>query len=693
MLVTFPKSIMKFLFGYDIFISYSRIDALVYAAGLANELTKLGFWCYLDQFETVPGEDLPTSLRKSIQRSTMLVIVGTEGGIVSVSVAKEVESFLKTKRTIIPINFDGALYKASWYTSIKGLPLSPETKETLIEGAPSQTTISRIEKSFNFTKRNQRMRRLFLGASFVVLCLISISVWAGEKISQQLAELQNQNKMIKQAEDKLKDTESKLYLTQQQKLEAEQQKLQAELEAQKAQRNTKRRIWQEQASLAANNYRFDLAELALVRAYNADPDSFDELLPLYKQARKNRLLVPVFSLALSEQQRVLYWNSWASKPYALIYDYSNNQILLHYKGKTKNLNINCSEEPKIVSNNSVLFLCWQNKLFRIMLRLPNQNSLKVLEFSPEDIAFVDSELRLLERNDTDTTVRILNPTTMLQINSKSLDLLPQTSVIHLSQARDLLAYAVSSERLLFSIHLWYPFMESPKTRQFYISDPQDASSSTSTSINLVKVAPDYSSFFINYSTYNWGQMGMTDPGHRWIEFDINSPRPTRSLDGTIKTLLPIESKGGVKAVYLVRSGDLRMLFEASPIVVDTPIRTISRQVLAFARWNIPPKQVAGIISIVADKEYLTVFSGTNEITRYPVVAVDTAKIFVSQDGDFIAIEGNNSLMVWKKSKSEFVDKLPNFDALSRELSLKWLENESPKYELKSVPISRKLLVK
>jgi hypothetical protein len=103
--------IFKFLLGDDIFISYSRADGATYAAGLANELTKLKFSCKLDQWGTESGAEMPESLKKSLKRSAVLVLVGTEGAAKSRHVGSEIEEFKKIGRMVIPIVFDGILLK------------------------------------------------------------------------------------------------------------------------------------------------------------------------------------------------------------------------------------------------------------------------------------------------------------------------------------------------------------------------------------------------------------------------------------------------------------------------------------------------------------------------------------------------------------------------------------------------------
>src|SRR5689334_17168412 len=101
--------LLRYMYGDDIFISYARADGITYAAALADELTSKGFSCFLDQWGTLPGQQLPGSLKRSIKRSTVFVLVGTEKAGYSNSVGLEVGEFLKTKRPIVPIDFDNAL--------------------------------------------------------------------------------------------------------------------------------------------------------------------------------------------------------------------------------------------------------------------------------------------------------------------------------------------------------------------------------------------------------------------------------------------------------------------------------------------------------------------------------------------------------------------------------------------------------
>lgn len=170
----FTQKANRFLFGNDVFISYARKDATIYSLGLANELTKRGLSCFLDQWGTPAGTELPSELVTTLKRSAMLVVLGTEQAAGSKAVEAEIAEFKKTRRTIIPVSFDGSLQQASWYANlIAGISIAPESKDTLKSGKPTENVVSRIVNAENFTRRNKRLRNYFwLTAASVVLMLL-----------------------------------------------------------------------------------------------------------------------------------------------------------------------------------------------------------------------------------------------------------------------------------------------------------------------------------------------------------------------------------------------------------------------------------------------------------------------------------------------------------------------------------------
>jgi len=203
--------ILKFLIGDDIFISYSRLDGATYAAGLATRLTGLGFSCRLDQWGTESGKDMPQSLRNALRRSAALVLVGTEGAAHSRHVRDEVQELKRRARPIIPIVFEGVRLRedktpksgsvvrlaeldagtlvantaeALWAEAIEGQPIFCEHNSLLETGEPSAMVLNRIEKTFTFRTKDQRLRISTAAATGLLLLLIGASVWAAVMASR-----------------------------------------------------------------------------------------------------------------------------------------------------------------------------------------------------------------------------------------------------------------------------------------------------------------------------------------------------------------------------------------------------------------------------------------------------------------------------------------------------------------------------
>src|SRR3954471_22219683 len=90
------RLLFKFLFRYDIFISYARRDGKDYAVKLRDQLRQLDFSCFLDFDELPAGNSLNSTLRRALRRSATLVLVGTERAVSSRYVELEVGEFAQT---------------------------------------------------------------------------------------------------------------------------------------------------------------------------------------------------------------------------------------------------------------------------------------------------------------------------------------------------------------------------------------------------------------------------------------------------------------------------------------------------------------------------------------------------------------------------------------------------------------------
>src|SRR5262245_35361158 len=91
------ENVRRQILGHDIFVSYSRLDGWKYAIGLEEVLSRKGYACYVDAFESEPGPKLPEPLKSKLRRSFLLVIVGSPGAASSELVKEEIAEFSKTR--------------------------------------------------------------------------------------------------------------------------------------------------------------------------------------------------------------------------------------------------------------------------------------------------------------------------------------------------------------------------------------------------------------------------------------------------------------------------------------------------------------------------------------------------------------------------------------------------------------------
>ena len=228
--------IFRQLYGDDIFISYSRRDASLYAAGLADELTKRSFSCFIDQLGTDPDRDLPATLTRKLSSCTVCVLVCSSGALASNAVAKEIAHFRKTKRTIIPVQFAGAQEESELWSLIPGLARAEENAEALATGQASGHVVERVAKSFRYLKRNERLRRIAMSTGVAVLVLLCAGVAAGFYALHQL----NQATLAQtEATESRKEADKQLALARNATTEAARQKKIAEEQAKETRRQEK----------------------------------------------------------------------------------------------------------------------------------------------------------------------------------------------------------------------------------------------------------------------------------------------------------------------------------------------------------------------------------------------------------------------------------------------------------------------
>ncbi len=177
------------VFGYDFFISFKLgpppLGAQSYASDLARRLRELDFTVFFSEEEAPPGAELDGTLARALGRSSVLVVVVTEGALThSKWVRKEVEEFRRAhpRRPVIPIVVDraidtfGAAADASRWLDHDGRIWLDETREALDAGIASVHVLERLAVSHRFIRANTWFRWA-VGSTMVLLA--GLASWAG----------------------------------------------------------------------------------------------------------------------------------------------------------------------------------------------------------------------------------------------------------------------------------------------------------------------------------------------------------------------------------------------------------------------------------------------------------------------------------------------------------------------------------
>lgn len=181
------RQIVDAIFGFDFFISYRWSDGREYAAKLAQGLEDQGFECFLDSTDYEKGDNWRLAGRIALRNTTRLLVVCSPEVLDSGPVADEVETFLSTKRGIIPIDIGATLENAPKDNLLRRListeVISIGENPVALRDGPSRQVLEDLRSSFNLTRQSQKRQRL-LGAaalSFAVLAIVAlVSFWKAE---------------------------------------------------------------------------------------------------------------------------------------------------------------------------------------------------------------------------------------------------------------------------------------------------------------------------------------------------------------------------------------------------------------------------------------------------------------------------------------------------------------------------------
>lgn len=119
------KNIDKNMQFYSCFISYSAKDS-AFVNLLYKDLTEIGVPCWLDSMEMRIGDDLNSSINRSLQEQDRMILILSQHSIASkwinkeLSVSLELER-LRRKTILFPIRIDDSIFKKSLIQPLKSI--------------------------------------------------------------------------------------------------------------------------------------------------------------------------------------------------------------------------------------------------------------------------------------------------------------------------------------------------------------------------------------------------------------------------------------------------------------------------------------------------------------------------------------------------------------------------------------------
>lgn len=149
---------LRWLFGHDVFISYSRADGLAFASSLAFKLGASKASAYADVFGSEPAAKTPADVLRALRGAKVLVVLCTPGALRSAAVLDEIRQF-PAGRPVVPVCWDvepSAL--AAWSDRLQGLAVSAEHPDALAQAGPSEALVRRVAEAAGRWRQAKRLR-------------------------------------------------------------------------------------------------------------------------------------------------------------------------------------------------------------------------------------------------------------------------------------------------------------------------------------------------------------------------------------------------------------------------------------------------------------------------------------------------------------------------------------------------------
>jgi len=190
------RRFVRFLWGYDFFVSYQWASGGTYAVSLAERLRDRGYDCFLDRAEFAAGDDWRTEAQQALRHTNRLVIIATRDAIAhSQPVRHELEVFTNRSNRVIPIVF-GKRFSDEERRAFPTLALVPPVTVDVIEDhsrlevGPSNQAIDELIQAHRLLKR-RTLRSSITATALIVLAVAATTAtvfWRTAERQRTIAE-------------------------------------------------------------------------------------------------------------------------------------------------------------------------------------------------------------------------------------------------------------------------------------------------------------------------------------------------------------------------------------------------------------------------------------------------------------------------------------------------------------------------
>lgn len=250
--------LLQLVYGWDVFISYSRADATAYAEALRTALRSAGTTAFLDTRELGAGDALTPRLRRAARRCDVMATLVTPGATVAprwilaeLAAARDSRLGPRYVPVAVPPAKPGELGTA--FADLNDALGVVQDLGGLETGAPDTAVVAAILQALG-RRRLKRRRIVAVAALVAVVSTVGLFQW---------------RRLVSARRD---------------------------LAAQR---------WQGKADASATRARYDVAEYAAARALETGGGDRAQLMRTYREYRAHRRVEPVATFALRPDQRVV----------------------------------------------------------------------------------------------------------------------------------------------------------------------------------------------------------------------------------------------------------------------------------------------------------------------------------------------------------------------------------------------------